>query len=332
MGQKSEADSQEHAIKVRVNEVLVPVTVLNSKGEMILDLSRDNFRIFDGDVEETIEHFDLGGESLAVALVVETSSHIQKMAPAIRKIGNIFTETVMAPEGRAALITYDSTVDIRQPFTTDHDAIESAMGKLEFDAPEIRLYDAMSTAVGLLKAQPPNFRRVMLIVGESQDQFSDAKLGLVLREVQLANISIYAVGPSSSTADLRYGGGTTRVPLPKSVPPTSTEQPSRNFLGETPFDLLTPAIWLLSRGTNEIKNHQLEVAVASTGGVHYRAIRDRDMQSALDKIGGEIHTQYMITYTPGADGPPGFHKIKVTVGTPNAVVRARPGYFIDFFR
>src|SRR5580693_1563450 len=62
MGQKSEADSQEHAIKVRVNEVLVPVTVLNSKGDMILDLSRDNFQIFDGDVEQTIEHFDLGGE------------------------------------------------------------------------------------------------------------------------------------------------------------------------------------------------------------------------------------------------------------------------------
>ena len=45
----------------------------------------------------------------------------------------------------------------------------------------------------------------MLIVGESRDIASDAKLGLVLRDAQRANIAIYAVGPSSSTADLRFG-------------------------------------------------------------------------------------------------------------------------------
>lgn len=318
------------AIKVRVNEVIVPVTVLNSKGEMILDLTKDKFQIFDNGVEQTIEQFDLGGNSLAVALVIETSSHIQMMAPAIREMGRVFTETVMALDGTAAVITYDSSVDVRQPFTQDQEAIEQAISKVEFKGPEMRLYDAMSMAVGMLKLQPPNFRRVMLILGESQDQSSDAKLGLILREVQLANISIYAIGPSSTAADLRYGtNGSSKVPLPRPLPPTNTQQPPRNFLGEAPFDLLTPAVWLLSRGTNEIKNHQLEVAVASTGGVHYRALRDRTIQSALDKIGGELHAQYILNYTPSAGATPGFHKINVTVARRNSVVRTRPGYFID---
>src|SRR5580692_4250605 len=170
------AEQQDHAIKVRVNEVLVPVTGLNSKGEMIFDLAKDNFHIFDDGVEQTIEQFDIGGDRLAVALVIETSSHIQMMGPAIRGMGSVFTETVMTLEGRAAVITYDSTVEVRQPFTEDHDAVERAINKVEFKAPEMHLYDAMSTAVGLLKMQPPNFRRVMLIIGESQDQSSDSKL------------------------------------------------------------------------------------------------------------------------------------------------------------
>jgi len=119
------------------------------------------------------------------------------------------------------------------------------------------------------------------------------------------------------------------VPLPRSLPPTSTQQPPRNFLGEVPFDLLTPAIWLLTRSTDEIKNHQLEVAVASTGGVHYRASRDRNIQLALDKIGGEIHAQYILSYTPSAEGPPGFHKINVIVARHNSTVRVRPGYFVE---
>jgi VWFA-related protein len=323
------AEQQDHAIKVRVNEVLVPVTVLNSKGEMIFDLAKDNFHIFDDGVEQTIEQFDIGGDRLAVALVIETSSHIQMMGPAIRGMGSVFTETVMTLEGRAAVITYDSTVEVRQPFTEDHDAVERAINKVEFKAPEMHLYDAMSTAVSLLKMQPPNFRRIMLILGESQDQSSDSKLGLILREVQLANISIYAIGPSSTAADLRYGtSGSASVPLPRSLPPTSTQAPP-HVNGESPFDLLTPAIWLLSRGTNEIKNHQLEVAVASTGGVHYRALRDRTIQSALDKIGGEIHAQYILSYRPNAGGAPGFHKINVVVGRPKTIVRTRPGYFID---
>jgi hypothetical protein len=216
---------------------------------------------------------------------METSSHIQMMAPAIRGMGSVFTETVMALEGRAAVITYDSTVEVRQPFTQDHDAVASAISKVEFKAPEMKLYDAMSTAVELLKQQPSTYRRVMLIVGESQDTSSDAKLGLVLREVHLANISIYAVGPSSTAADLRYGtSGSSRVPLPGVLPPAFTHEPPRNHMGGAYFDVLTPAIWLITRGTNEIKNHQLEVAAASTGGVHYRALNDRAIQTAIRPI------------------------------------------------
>jgi len=324
------AGRQEKTIEVRVNEVIVPVTVLNSKGEMILDLAKDKFHIFDDGVEQNIEQFDIGGDSLAVALVLETSSHIEMMAPAIRGMGSVFTETIMAFDSRAAVITYDSVVEVRQPFTDDHDGVERAINKVEFNAPGMRLYDAMSTAVELLKAQPPEFRRVMLVIGESQDRSSDSKLGLVLREMQLANISVYAVGPSSTSADLRYGtNGTASVPLPKPLPSAHTEAPPRDPAGNSYFDLLTPAIWLLSRGTNEIKNHQLEIAVASTGGFHYRAIRDRTIQSAMDKIGGEIHAQYILSYAPSAGSSFGFHKINVTVERPNSTVRARPGYYVD---
>ena len=70
---RSTTEGQDHAIKVRVSEVIVPVTILNSKDEMILDVTKDKFHIFDNGVEQTIEQFDIGGEPLAVALVMETS-------------------------------------------------------------------------------------------------------------------------------------------------------------------------------------------------------------------------------------------------------------------
>jgi hypothetical protein len=91
---------------------------------------------------------------------------------------------------------------------------------------------------------------------------------------------------------------------------------------------MTPAIWLLERGTNEMKNHQLQVAAAATGGIHYRAFHDSTLRSALEKIGGELHAQYIISYQTNAAHIPGFHSISVKVSRPNVVVRARPGYFV----
>jgi VWFA-related protein len=321
-------------IRVSTNEVIVPVTVLNDQGELVLDLAQKDFHVFDNGVEQSIDHWDLGGDPLAVALVLETSSHIQMMAPVIRGMGSIFTETVMALSGEAAVITYDSTVDLRQPFTPDHYAVERAIKNVDFGAPEIRLYDAMGTAVDLLKTQQPKFRRVMLVVGESQDLASDSKLALVLRDAQLANVSIYAISPSTTTADLRFGrgafGGDNQpvIVLPKPLPSIYRHGPGADPMGRPYFDLVTPAMWLIMRGINEIKNHQLELAVAATGGVHYRAVRDSTIRSALDRIGGELHAQYVIAYTPTSERTAGFHTIAVTVTRPNTTVRARPGYFV----
>ena len=333
-GQQGKPPSAPNQIQVHVDEVIVPVTVSDKKGSLVLDLSRSDFRVFDSGSEQLIRQWDLGGEPLATALVVESSSRIQAIAPVIHKMSSIFTETVMALNGEAAVITYDSTVDVRLSFTNDHDEVQKAIKKLDFQTPDTRLYDGMAKAVEILKTQPAAYRRVMLVIGESQDYISEARLGDVVREAQRANISIYAVGPSSTTADLRYGnaglGGdrTLRLKTPKKLPPVSVKDPPpTDPFGDPYVDFLTPAVWLLTRATNEVKNHQLEVAVAATGGIHYRALRDDTILAALDRIGSELHAQYILNYSPSVPRP-GFNEIKVTVSRPNLTIRARPGYFV----
>jgi hypothetical protein len=83
------------------------------------------------------------------------------------------------------------------------------------------------------------------------------------------------------------------------------------------------------RGTNEISNHQIEVA--ATGGIHYSALRDTTIRSALDRIGGELHAEYILGYVPTNGASPAFHKIEVRVSRPNLTVRTRPGYYPNLF-
>jgi VWFA-related protein len=325
--QSGEPAQEKNQILTRVDEVVVPVTVTDRMGQPVLDLSQTNFRVFDNGVEQTIDHWEVGGEPLAVVLVIETSSRIQAMARVIHSLSGIFTETVMAANGEAAVITYDSEVEIHQPFTHDHDAIGSAIAGVKFEVSTRHLYDGMAKAMELLETQQPSYRRIILIIGESQDDGSEARLGQVVRRAAQGNISIYAVGTSSVAADLSGNNG----PAPLNVPglPPITTRPCVDLRGYPCFDLATPTIWLLEMGTTtKIKKHELDVAAAATGGIHYSTFRDNTIQVALDRIGAELHAQYVLSYAPATAPRPGFNAIKVTVSRPDLTLRTRPGYYV----
>lgn len=329
--QMSAASSDQDKIRINANEVLAPVTVTDRAGDFVLDLIQKDFHVFDNGVEQKIAHWDLGGDPLAVALVVETSTHVRSMIPTIHSLGSIFTETVMALDGEAAVVTYDDEINVVQPFTHDHDAVEKCIADTKFIVPEMRLYDGMAKAIALLRSQPSAYRRIMLVVGESQDTSSGTSLGQILRDAVAANIAIYGVGLSSTTADLRYGtvgqrdGKKLTTRLSKKLPSISTVGPGADPMGRPYYDVMTAAIWLLTRATNKVSDHQLEVAAVATGGVHYSALRDSTIRSLLDNIGGELHAQYMLTYVP-TDNAAGFHNIRVAVDRSNLTVRSRPGY------
>src|SRR5436309_3502499 len=56
--------SDQGKIRVRVNLVSTPVTVRDGSGEMVMSLNPKDFRVLDNGVEQTISHFDVGGDPL----------------------------------------------------------------------------------------------------------------------------------------------------------------------------------------------------------------------------------------------------------------------------
>ncbi len=113
----SQKPLDQSSIRVRVDLVNAPVVVRDAKGELVLDLAEKDFHIFDNGVEQKLEGFDMGGAPLSVVIVMETSSRIQALLPALRKTGVLFTETVVGENGDAAVIGYDDQVNHLQDFT-----------------------------------------------------------------------------------------------------------------------------------------------------------------------------------------------------------------------
>ena len=294
-------------IRSRVTEVTAPVTVMDPRtGEIVLDFTKTKFHVYDNGAEQKIEHFDLGGDSMSIVLVVETSSHVAAMLPAIRQSGIVFTETVMAQTSEAAVIGYDDTVDVLQSFTTDVDAVQRVINNLPVGSSGMDLYDAMARGIQMLGNQPPAQRRIMVVIGEAQDSGSENKLGHVLRRAELANVTIYSIGFSTTAADLRQPVGQHQPPWQGPpgtypVPGGQPDTPDAEAAAQGNMDLGALLIWLVKTGKNAIGTNSLEMASKATGGLHVNTMRDKTIQKAMDEIGGELHTQYTLGYRPPGD-------------------------------
>jgi len=335
-------DSQSR-VKVQVALVNTPVTVRNSNGEMIHNLEARDFQVTDNGVAQTISHFDLGGDPLSLVILVESSSRIEPMLPEIRKTGIVFAQTVMGPNGEGAVVGFNDSVDKLQDFTTNGDAIENTIAHLAEGTSGSRLYDAMAVGVEMLSGRPqatsekPGRRRVLMILSEAADDGSSAKLGEVLRQAQLANVTIYSVGLSTTSAQLRSKPRDTR---PQITPPGTFPLPPQPGVPQTPtseenrygnIDLMAAAVWVVQHAHDQVKDHALEVAATATGGAHLSTFKDRSIQKAIDEIGGELHSQYTLSYTPTNTEAAGYHEIKVALirsDAKNLQVRTRPGYYL----
>src|SRR6266853_182087 len=326
----------EGTIRVRVALVRAPVVVIDGKGEPILDLQQKDFRVLDDGADQAIESIDLGGEPLSAVLVFETSSRIAPLLPAVQKSAIVFTQTVVGPTGDAAILGYNDDVERLLPFNGDHDKIEKTITSLRQGTSGARLYDALSAAVGMLRDRPPSRRRVIIVVAEAWDSGSEEKLGGVLREAQLSNIVIYAVGLSTTSAALRSQprqsgpiqatppGTFGRPPVPGTAQTPSSEQQRDGNI-----DLLAVAVWAVQHATAVVKDRPLEVATVATGGMYQSTFRDKSIEKAVDEIGGELNAQYTLSYRPSGADAAGFHQIKVTVDRPGVKVRTRPGYYLE---
>lgn len=330
-------------VKVQVALVNTPVTVRDSRGEMVHNLEARDFQITDNGVTQQISHFDMGGDPISLVILIEASSRIEALLPQVRKTGILFTQMVMGPNGEAAVVGFNDSVDKLQDFTTNGDLIENTIAHLGEGTSGSKLYDAMAVGVEMLSGRPqampdkPGRRRILMILSEATDAGSDAKLGEVLRNAQLANVTIYSVGLSTTRAELQAKPKDTR---PQLTPPGTFPLPPQPGTPQTPtseanrygnIDILAAAVWAVQHVHNQIKDHALEVATTATGGAHLSTFKDRSIEKAIDEIGGELHSQYAISYTPTVADVPGYHEIKVNVirnDAKNLKVRARPGYYL----
>jgi hypothetical protein len=76
------------------------------------------------------------------------------------------------------------------------------------------------------------------------------------------------------------------------------------------------------------KKNTVEALTTATGGRQMKFETKSKLENDLIRLGTEIHSRYLVSFTPDPAQTPSFHHLEVRIkDRPDAVVRARPGYW-----
>jgi VWFA-related protein len=305
-------------IRVPVRLVTVPTAVISAKGAFVRGLQAVDFRLFDNEHAQALQ-LDYADEPLSVAVVVQVSDPVRAYLPHVRRVAGMMETLILGQTGEASLITFGDEVKLVQPPTGSISLLDKVFGTLSVAAGnKSRTLDAIAEAAKQLEQVPPQRRRVILLVAQSGDKGSESKLPDVLRELELNNITLYSLVMPRVGKDLI--GKTVSIQDAKAVF-------HRNDAGYVAgFDLaqLIPEIY--KSGKAATGEDDVSILTAETGGRQTAFRKLRDLEAGISAIGEELHTGYVLRYTPDHYDS-GYHRIRVLVNRPDTIVRARPGYF-----
>ncbi|HTQ58433.1 MAG TPA: VWA domain-containing protein [Bryobacteraceae bacterium] len=323
-------------IRVSVDVVVAPVTVLDHNGDYVDGLLPAQFHLFDNDKEQDIK-VDVAFPPISMVIAVQANDKVESILPQIRKIGPMIRPLITGDGGESALLAFDSRIRLLQDFTPDGDKIEAALKKIQPGSSQNRMIDAVEEGVRMLRSRPPNRRRVLLLISETRDRSSEARVRETLITAQISNVSIYTVDISRVVTSIMSPADPGR---PDNRPPAMTPVPSNSVATPNTVMQMTGSdggsaqfiplmIEIFKDAKSIFVKNPSDVFTRGTGGEQYGFMRQRGLEDALERIGSELHSQYMVSYNPNNKSEGGFHQIRVEIaGRRNLTAKTRPGYWL----
>jgi VWFA-related protein len=325
--------AQEARFDARANLVLVPVTVTDKKGNFVDGLEATEFRLLDNGRPQKLVSDTIGTGIAPVALViaVQSSGISTPVLGKVYKIGAMIQPLVTGERGCAAVVSFADRVEWQQECTSDADAIASSLEKIRPGAEKTaHMLDAVHAGIARLRLLP-NVRRIVFMISESRDRGSESELESVLAAAQSAGVTIYAATYSAITA--AFAARPEEVPsarYPDAPPPPRAEPgspPGREHIPIPPPEQRVDLLGAFSELGRLGKTKTTEALVKGTGGTTFSFAGERGLESAIEKLGSELHSQYVLGFVPDSPAP-GYHRIEVQVARSRTYrIRARPGYW-----
>src|ERR1700733_11485480 len=209
--QTPEADQPTFSTDVKVVNILA--TVKTKSGQLINDLTKEDFSLTENKRPQDIRYFSRESDlPLTIGLMVDTSMSQKRVLESERSASFQFVDQVLRPGKDKVFVTqFDMAVMTRQKLTSSRRDLEESLpyvdtpSKNELEAQRgggTLLFDAVVKASREIMIGQSN-RKAMIILSDGGDNGSDETLASAIEAAQRADTIIYSILFSDATF---YGG------------------------------------------------------------------------------------------------------------------------------
>src|SRR5579863_3201303 len=305
------------SIKVEVNEVIVPVTVTDDKGRFISNLEKKDFQILDEGKPQTINFFSRERSQPVVAgFLIDLSNSSRAQWKNFQTAATELVLTLLPGKDKFSgyMIGYGNKAELMVNTTIDPEPMVSKLRDLK-PGGGAALYDAIYMACtnrALIQGEPFEPRRVLIVIGDGNDNSSKKTLQEALEVAQRNLVTIYGI--STVSYGFTSDGSDNLTKLAEETG-GRVEYPLQTIYKDVAGYLSTPS------DEGNLALH------AGTGG--FASALATALFGAVANITGEITTQYILRYIPDESGTSDkvFRGLNIKVSLPEVKVRARKGYY-----
>jgi VWFA-related protein len=295
--------------------VVVPTLVETTAKEPVFSLTAEDFVLKDNGISQKVTLEEETRRPLSLVVLMQTGGIARGQFPNYAGLETMLASLLGGAPNKISIVNFDSQTEAASPFTSDvaqwHDAI---------DHPEqgdrgAAIYDSLEFGLELLKKEPANNRRVILLISQERDDGSKTPLKEIVRDLGETNTAVYSVTFSAQKTAARQAF---KDPPHLNPPLIVGCGPTQGYFKlDAPLRLIFGAMQ---------KNLSGEVASLS-GGESNNFDNKHELDEALNRVNSHIRNSYVLSFQPTSTGA-GLHMIKVSLARhPEMVVLARTSYW-----
>jgi len=298
-------------VSVDTTEVMFPVTVRDSNGHLVSDLTRSDFRVFEDNSQQPLSDLALRQVPVDVVLMVDSSSSVAKNIDDFRRAAEGFADKLQADD-RISLIKFDDRVELLLDWTKSRFQFHRALTRIE---PGVftRFNDALLLASKDHFGPVTKSRRAAIVLSDGLDKRSGATLETALQALIRSQVAVYIVSNTQisraeklTELDTLMGGTAAAVKF-----------------NQVNIDRLKLEIMALDQS-----EENLAQLAQATGGRLYKPTSFDALESTYAEVADELRHQYALYFTPlnkARDGS--FRRVRVVTINPALHPQTRIGYF-----
>lgn len=192
MSKEIRSEFFDDAQEVNIVQIVVPVAVMDQKGNYVTGLTKDDFVLLEDGIPQKIDYFSKSGRTkFNLALLIDISSSMKNKIGKVKEGARLFLEQLLTKDDRAIIVFFNHDVFEDTDFTNDIDELFNSIS-VAFPFGATALYDAIAYCIKLLKSITG--RNIIILFSDGEDNSSYIDPYTLIKSAEKSNSVIYSIG------------------------------------------------------------------------------------------------------------------------------------------